>query len=852
MADTRSRTTWGTRFRFLIRAAGLTGLLAAATGAVLLTSVFPSAEEWTAENLQAAAQGTRGPFAEVAVWTLAVGVLAVALALVVEILGTLALVTGRRTAAGASATLATAAAVALLILVNAYSFTHHTRLDFTRDQHLTLPPAVADELRKLRPDVPTTIVVFQQHKTFGALTDKPDGYDYAAERKVVEKVKDLVDLFREFGPRFNVVVLDVEDDNYEQRVAELTKNSPELKAAIESAPENSIFFAANNQVQRLAFNEFMQLDKTASREAHGGRGNLVLLPQGIERFARRVLAVHERRPKVAVCVVHELLTSAYPEGRGRVYTLAGLRKALTDHGFDVVDIVLKKNWAGARSVNDLKAAADTREESRVERLGGEVASARIDLTSAARNAQLMERVQAQLDEVKGRSWAERQARYEKLFRGVVTEDLEPEILASVAQQVARSRQSLDEARQRLAAAEEELNRALADERTIEDSRIADVTQKLRRKLADVDLLIVPRFTVEDATESESPDVPAELHGLQKEQVEVFKEFMAAGKPVLACLGPISGPDGPEPPDGFERLLAERGIELGKETILFDAEARAFAARLAGEQFGGGLTADVPPLMLVETAPGQLGVKPNPVAAAARLTARGAGRPLELRAKALRPVYLATGWADRIPFAAEFILTDRSAWNEDRPFYESQPRRTPDGRLIRVVTYIPQFEATTETEPKWGTRAAERKESFPVGVAIEAAPPAFWSDDRLAPHRTAALMLAGPGLNQWAAAVVAAEATEPHGTPGRLVVIGSGNIFSGPELKPAQKELLLHSVNWLTGRDDRLPRAELPAWSFPRVEMTDRDLTLWRLGTAVGLPLLAVYLGLMAVMVRRLR
>jgi len=60
------------------------------------------------------------------------------------------------------------------------------------------------------------------------------------------------------------------------------------------------------------------------------------------------------------------------------------------------------------------------------------------------------------------------------------------------------------------------------------------------------------------------------------------------------------------------------------------------------------------------------------------------------------------------------------------------------------------------------------------------------------------------------------------------------------------------MNWLTGREDRLPRGDLPPWSFPRVGMSDRDLMLWRLGTAVGLPLIAVYLGLMVMMVRRLR
>ena len=851
MTDTRLRTTWGTRFRFLLRVVGLTGSLAAVAGAVLLATVLTTLKEWTFENLTAAVQGAYGSFGQIAAWILAGGALALVAALVVEILATLALVTGRRTVASTSATLATIAALVLLVGVNVYSFTHPARFDFTRDQHLTLPPAVAEQLRTLRPDVPTTIVVFQQHKTFGTLSDKPDSYDYAAERKVVEKVKDLVDLFREFGPRFHVAVLDVEDDNYEQRLAELTRDIPELKAAIASAPENSIFFAANQRVQRLAFNEFMQLDKTASQQAQGGRGNLVLLPQGVERFARRVLAVHERRPRVAVCVVHELLTSAYPEGRGRFYTLAGLRQALTNHGFDVVDIVLKKNWVGARSVDDLKPAADTREESKLERLEGEVVTAQNTLTAANRNAQLLERVQAQLEAVKGRPWAERQARYEQLFRGVVTEELEPEILASVAQQASRARQMVEEARSKLTAAENQLKQALADERTIEERRIADVRAKLARKLADVDLLIIPRFTVEDATEGESPDVPVELHNLTREQVEVIRDFMANGKPVLACLGPISGPDGPEPADGFERLLAERGVHLGSETLLFEGETRAFAARLAGEQFGGGLPADIPPLTLVETPDGKPEVKPNPIAAATRLTARSVGRPLDLQAKALRPVYLAEFWRDRVPFAAEFLFTSPDAWNEQRPFFQTEPRRTPDGRLVRVVTYIPQFEATTETEPTWGTRAAERKAAFPVGVALESAPPAYWKSG-LAPIPLAGLLLAGTGWQRVATAATLIDQSRPQGTPSRLVVLGSGNIFSGPQLKPAQEKFLLHTVNWLTRRDDRLPQASPAPWQFPRVSMTERELTLWRFGTAIGLPLLAVYLGLMAMLVRRLR
>src|SRR6185437_5373801 len=187
------------------------------------------------------------------------------------------------------------------------------------------------------PDEPTTIVVLQKHRTFGATSEMRDTYVSASEAKVTEKVKDLVDEFREFGPRFNVVVLDTEQLGYDAQVAALTEKRPELKAAIDTAPENSILFAARNKVQRVGFNEFLQLDRTASRQANGGRGNLVLLPHGVETFARRILAVQERRPRVALAIIHGALGT---EGVEEL-THAGLKTTLVEHGSDVTDIVLR-------------------------------------------------------------------------------------------------------------------------------------------------------------------------------------------------------------------------------------------------------------------------------------------------------------------------------------------------------------------------------------------------------------------------------------------------------------------------------------------------------------------------------
>src|SRR5262249_48837634 len=162
-------------------------------------------------------------------------------------------------------------------------------------------------------------------------------YDYAAERKVVEKVKDLVGLLREVGPQLRVEVLDVEEEGFDDKLDRLTRGAPELRKTIEQAPENSIFIHGAGHVQQMSFNELYQLDKVAARRDNGGRGNLVLLGQGedgrgIRPFVRRVLGLEQRKPRVGILVIHELLTS---EGSEDSIALTGLRKTLTAHGFEV-------------------------------------------------------------------------------------------------------------------------------------------------------------------------------------------------------------------------------------------------------------------------------------------------------------------------------------------------------------------------------------------------------------------------------------------------------------------------------------------------------------------------------------
>ncbi len=58
--------------------------------------------------------------------------------------------------------------------------------------------------------------------------------------------------------------------------------------------------------------------------------------------------------------------------------------------------------------------------------------------------------------------------------------------------------TLDEAAKKKQEAEKKLAEVMKDERALQDRRMSDVTAKLTRQLADVDLLIIPRYTTDDA------------------------------------------------------------------------------------------------------------------------------------------------------------------------------------------------------------------------------------------------------------------------------------------------------------------------------------------------------------------
>ena len=326
---------------FAIRLAGLTGIFVAAVGLVVTASASKEIG-----------------------WALTGGGAIVALiGIVAEIKQGVGRIAGRRSAFGTNVALQVALAIVLLVGVNLFSFGNYRRFDWTRDRYFTLSDTVRDQMGRLRGE--TTIVLYQRHKTFGQLSDKPDMYDYAAERKVVEKVRDLVDQFRELGRQFRVVVLDVEEEGYNEKLAELTEQSKPLREAIDSASENSIFFYSDGKVQHLGFHDVYELDKQASQEADGGRGNLVLLYQGVDPFARKILNIDEKRPRIGVAVIHEVLSTEGSEELGMV----GMRKALAARGFDTRDLILKK-WS---EFTGPEPAVFTYDESKYERLEEELA-----------------------------------------------------------------------------------------------------------------------------------------------------------------------------------------------------------------------------------------------------------------------------------------------------------------------------------------------------------------------------------------------------------------------------------------------------------------------------------------------
>lgn len=942
--DDRQRTTFGNRFRFLLRVLGLTGLLAVTAGLILVVGYVDYLGRISTATVSALSDailgGEFGQVLMVAGFLVYIGGAAALAALFVELVMLLFVSAGRKTAVGTNMTLQVALAVLLLVIVNAISFSNYWRFDQTREQQFTLAPESIESLKTLRADSPTTVVVLQLHKTAGTLSDRPDALDSAAEKKVVEKVKDLVAELREFGPRFNVVVLDAHDERFERAVKELTRTRPGLAAAIANAPENSIFFYADEKVRsvarsvaeklvkvpstpdpddvskalvysapvaRMSFTEFYQLDKTASKDATAaereglciliggpafapdvrGNGNLVLIPRGKEAFVRKVLSLEERRPKVALAIIDPILSTRENSDE---LSAGGMRQSLEANGYEVTDVIVKKF---SRATGPTPAAY-TYEESELDRAEGRsnllsllVADRELAIRLLTDGRAAAEKVfAAKTDEEKLPHLVAADRALRPFVSGrITTEAALRRILPDLDTAREEYRTELVELSRRAAEATARYRNLLADERAVENRRVTDVKAKLQGYVNDCDLLIVPRLTTVDIARGWA--YSASFFTLAKEQAEVVKAFMKAGKPVLFALGPINaGRAGPEPvTDDVERLLGQFGIELGRQTIVTDLEAQAMAER-QGESLGSSV--ELAPLSF--DAPDKDGKKPNPVAAAFRVTSRTVDRKLDVKRSGYRPIYLTPGAAENLPFAGEIAFVVRESWNEEKPIPEDE--------------YLPKFEPAKSNDAKKGTRDEERRGPFPIGVAIEAAVPIDWFDPpgdsfpaligglaafmelparkptdepeavagltgtavthARVPVATRMFPGFGPSLmasaftmpfdgGLYAALLTAAERQKPRPTV-RVVALGHGGLFTGKKLDPAQETLLLHSLNWQLKRDDRLPQ-DVPddkKWRYPRANLAPREFTIWRWGTFVGLPLLVVYFGLIALMIRKVR
>jgi hypothetical protein len=819
-------------------------------------------------------------------YTAVVGSSLAALALLVELLNGLLLTAFRRSAFGFNALVQIFLAVVLLVGVNLASTGltvpvpatlkdrlgldklgvgdelvlpgYNARIDLTRDQQFTLPDKEKQELARLDRRAVTQIVVYRLRKTFGNLTDTYDYLDDAAERKVVEKVKDLVGLLREVGPQLRVEVLERWEEGYEEKLARLTAGAPALRKAIESAPENSIFIQDGDHVQQMSFNEFYQLDRSASTEANDRRGNLVLLGQGggrgVEPFVRRILDLEQRVPRVGILVVHELLTT---EGTEDVFTLAGLRQTLTANGFEVRDVVLRKGWERVGATGMLEPAADTFEESNLDRLDFELARLEAFLRRLDAEINLLRKRQAELEPTPGedekKKLAELSETYAALLGGekMTARDREA-LLEYTRDNLARREKSRSVLQSEHEQVRAERGRLDID-RISESRRMTDVKAKLSNMLADCDLIVVPRLTRRVNGEVILP----RLHRIDQAQAQAIREYLESGKPLLACLGPVNEPPGLNAPpsmlpmpDPFEDLLTDLGFHLGKQTVLFNADIKSLTDRRPN-LFRTSGKVEVPLLDFKSSPADALGAwltrshehrDPSRLREGLHVLAQSVGRGLDVRLRFPRPVYFEPKDDRKTAYDPTFLLTAIGS-NEDDPFPSDNDQPAPT--------------SSKSDSAVRGNLDARRLAPFPVGVAADVVLPISWGRNAAVLHSAAWAWAHPPATVIDACLALRVAAVPPNADTRtdrvRVAVIGQGDVFVGSQLSPARERLFLQTANWLLGRDEALPRAAHP-WSYPRVALLpgSEEHNYWLWGTRLGLPVLFAYFGCVVLLWRRLR
>jgi hypothetical protein len=877
----KSRNSFWQQLHLLARLVGVTGLAVALCGCFI----------WGVLG-----QSSFGPYfvgelsighytgKEIGLIVLYVSAGAVGLALLFEVRGLTKAVASHRGLFGINVLLQIALALALVIGANVYSFEHFRRFDLTRNQIFTLDDDIRNQLRELRGE--TEIIVVQNYVSFGqGAANKQDKYDYAAQRKIVEKVKDLAEAFQDLGPRFRVRILDIQDDNYDKKLEEIrtgiSKNKDvakkkqvgeQLAKAIENAPENSVFVFSKekDRFQRISFSDIYQLDKRGSVE----NKNLVLKDQGAGPLAGKISNIEEKTPRIAAAVIHPVL--GFQDDSQPRYTMAGGKKILDAYGFDCLDIALRR-------LNDDGSLGDptvlTHDESQYEDIQD-------DLAFLADEIKDMQKEFDEFTELH-KFWAESSlAEVNKKYAFVVLPD--DRVFMTLRSSVEKNKKSLGQAKV-VGVDEEKRLRMVAQSKSIVDRlkhaldssreeqsqliekkgklqvdslaekrRITDLETKANAMLANVDLLIVPRLTAVSIPQGEV--YTNRIHRLEAGQFKAVKAFLKQGKPVLFLLGPANDPR-PTPdfggggPDALEPMLGELGFYLPKQIILYDAEKREFNERKFSEfSFGKSKhSAELPPLRFDETTSSYTWgkssepFKVHPIRTSMRLMNRAmisgdaeiakdkdkkdAKKPSDaavIRVRHPRPVYFMRTTPPP-ESAASIVGALGTNWlkkaqqkpDEDGVFLVTSKECWNEENPFIVQGKVPRFAPTEDDDPKKGTADEERHGPFPIGVAVETQVPASWFDKDSAK---------APKV--------------------RVAVIGSGGAFVGPTLSPLKEKLFLDTVNWLLGRDDLLAK-DSETWEYPRVELTPLELNCWY-AVSYGLPVLFIYMGMVVWLVRRMR
>jgi hypothetical protein len=779
---------------------------------------------------------------DVGKWLALLGACAFAILLIADLPVLSEYLSQRRGAAGAGGLLQIALAFVLVLGLNAFSFNHYRRFDWTWDRAYTLSPDLRQQLAQLRSDstsgdaAVTDIVVYQRGVSFGLRGEHmPDNYDAAASKKIIEKVNDLAEMFQDLGPRFRVRVIDYKERTFKKRMKDLKEENKQLYDALQSAPEDSIFFHAGGKIQRLAFHDVYQIDKQASEE----QNNLVLNFQGVGPFARRILNIEEKKPRVAAAVVHPVLTLANPEHP--MLTMHGAKKVLDSYGYDTRDILLRKMEDGDLSED---AAALSYDEQRFEQIEEELP---LIETSIKENEERFKELNAGQKRWKNETLAELNKTYvyvmlpngqqgviprtelDKLesrkiqFKSIPVDEEDRTIkLRFYERELEVGQALLDQDRKTRDALVKERANLNVDE-LAEKRRISDVEAKMKRMTADVDLLIVPRFTFLNIPRRQIID--NRVHKLDETQIRAIKAFMKQGKPVLFMLGPTNqqGEPGerPEPePDPLERMLADLGVYLPRQTILYNVETKEFNERKVGVLFSDREVETPPVLLQWEPGSGQVvkskkDFEKNPIRESLWVTSRAAGkdRSMELRIRHPRPVYALVNSPEKdgakiIDESAVFLMSSPESWNEEHPFISKKG----------VPRYSPSSEAA---DPKRGTLEEERRGPIPIAVAMERSVEPWFPGEKGLPKA-------------------------------RFAVIGHGGVFVGPTLPPMNEKLLLDTTNWLLGRDDLLAHVDPQPWKYPRAELSAAGATAWKGFGAVILPAFFLFLGASVLMLRYVR